>query len=87
VKRRFIITEKNKTCQPFFSASSGAEILFFEDFGLEPQPAKAILVTHLCYVGRCEKREMKVCIGVVMRLWLMEFGGPLSVLTPAAGTF
>ena len=74
MKRRFIITEKNKTCQPFFSASSGAEILFFEDFGLEPQPAKAILVTHLCYVGRCEKREMKVCIGAfltpVVKIWV-----------------
>jgi hypothetical protein len=27
----------------------GTEILFVEDFGLESQPAKAILITHLCY--------------------------------------
>jgi hypothetical protein len=25
----------------------GTEILFVEDFGLESQPAKAILITHL----------------------------------------
>jgi hypothetical protein len=37
----------------------GTEILFVEDFGLESQPAKAILITHLCYARHCEKREMK----------------------------